>query len=61
MNKLKKIGSIFLILTATYSASSYAVMPCNYTSGKMTVTHSGNTVSYSCSGGGQVRCLIDPR
>ena len=59
MNLSKKITVILAFFLITMSTFSYATMTCRCTSGSMTVVHGeGGTVSYSCSGGGQVSCMI---
>ncbi|KPH58628.1 hypothetical protein [Pseudoalteromonas porphyrae] len=58
MNLSKRISVILAFFLITMSTFSYATMTCNCTSGNMTVVHNGGTVSYSCSGGGQVSCVI---
>ena len=62
MKIINKKPLIFLgLFLSSLSSLSYASMTCSCSSGKMTVVHDGNTVTYTCSNGGKVQCLIDMR
>ncbi|MFQ3205446.1 MAG: hypothetical protein ACI84F_003477 [Pseudoalteromonas tetraodonis] len=58
MNLSKTFTAILALTLITMSSLSYATMTCSCTSGSMAVVHDGNTVSYSCSDGGRVTCMI---
>lgn len=58
MNLSKKMTTIIALTLITMSSLSYATMTCSCSSGSMTVVHDGDTVSYSCSDGGRITCII---
>ncbi|WP_338365228.1 hypothetical protein [uncultured Pseudoalteromonas sp.] len=58
MNLSKKMTTIIALTLITMSSLSYATMTCSCSSGSMTVVHDGDTVSYSCSDGGRITCMI---